>query len=345
MSTHTFIDALTSEGYYTFLSNLRNEGNTLYILSGSYGLFPYQLLQELSEDKDESIEYFHSFYYPDYYKGIRFKKEKVAIIYTGIKQHEVGVGKSIISLSSCINPNRLRLSIAREIKEKQKHELKCCHYLQEAKEIHFKRESLSKQAMDFQKADELVEKVIGEVFEQGIAKEHSQITTRFFGAFTTKGPINFIDSLTKSMEKRYILHGGAGSGKSTFMKKIIEIAKNNQESITIFPCSFDPQSIDMVLLEDRKIAFIDGTNPHPLSKGRERDEIIDMTAQCMNLNIRQQQQSEIERLTTDYQEKISLSKSHLYKASVYKQKIDEAYDYALIKKEYNQVKELLNQWI
>lgn len=64
--------------------------------------------------------------------------------------------------------------------------------------------------------------------------------------------------------KLYIIKGGAGTGKSSFMKKIKSIAKEKNIPYILFPCSSDPDSLDGIALPTLKLAFADGTAPHVL---------------------------------------------------------------------------------
>ena len=57
----------------------------------------------------------------------------------------------------------------------------------------------------------------------------------------------------------YLLKGGAGSGKSTFLK---QIATRAGESAELFCCGADPRSLDAVCLPLRKIVAMDATAPH-----------------------------------------------------------------------------------
>lgn len=75
----------------------------------------------------------------------------------------------------------------------------------------------------------------------------------------------------------YVIKGGSGVGKSTLMRNVIA-GTGMDENIVAVPCSSDVTSLDVVLLNDRNIALIDGTNPHmydPVSYGIN-GEIIDL---------------------------------------------------------------------
>lgn len=79
-------------------------------------------------------------------------------------------------------------------------------------------------------------------------------------------------------ERIYLIKGGPGTGKSTFMKKIGTYFLDKHENVEYMWCSSDPDSLDGVVLKNRRIAFIDGTAPHmidPKFPGAV-DEIIDL---------------------------------------------------------------------
>lgn len=64
------------------------------------------------------------------------------------------------------------------------------------------------------------------------------------------------------LEKTYILKGGPGTGKSTFMKTVSEIAKNKGLIVEHYICSSDPNSLDGIIILEKSIAILDGTSPH-----------------------------------------------------------------------------------
>ncbi len=84
----------------------------------------------------------------------------------------------------------------------------------------------------------------------------------FLGESSSSGYRTDIDRIIFDGEYfTYILKGGAGTGKSTLMKKIAEKFSESDET-DLYYCSSDPTSLDAVVLNKRKIAVIDGTSPH-----------------------------------------------------------------------------------
>lgn len=60
----------------------------------------------------------------------------------------------------------------------------------------------------------------------------------------------------------FIMKGGPGTGKSTFMKKIGEAMVKQGYNVEFHHCSSDNNSLDGIVIPELKIAFIDGTAPH-----------------------------------------------------------------------------------
>ncbi|MBP1572778.1 MAG: ATPase [Oscillospiraceae bacterium] len=59
----------------------------------------------------------------------------------------------------------------------------------------------------------------------------------------------------------YILKGGAGTGKSTLMKKVAAAFEDRCEVVRYY-CSSDPDSIDAVFVKQAGVIVVDGTAPH-----------------------------------------------------------------------------------
>ncbi len=85
----------------------------------------------------------------------------------------------------------------------------------------------------------------------------------FLGASSPEG---FFSLFRKSFDHHEwtacIIKGGPGTGKSSLMKRIAEAAALNDEKCQRAFCSSDPESLDAVILPDRKFVIMDGTAPH-----------------------------------------------------------------------------------
>lgn len=100
----------------------------------------------------------------------------------------------------------------------------------------------------------------------------------FPGGNTSLGFFSYYSDIINQDEadRIFIIKGGPGVGKSTFMKRIGAKMQENGYDVEYLHCSSDNNSLDGVKIPELKIAFIDGTAPHvvdPKSPGAV-DEIL-----------------------------------------------------------------------
>ncbi|WP_338832723.1 hypothetical protein MHLNE_13810 [Moorella humiferrea] len=99
----------------------------------------------------------------------------------------------------------------------------------------------------------------------------------FPGGNTCEGFYSFYDYIIEPDANRiFVVKGGPGVGKSTFMRKIGETMLTKGYDVEFHCCSSDNNSLDAVVIPAIKVALIDGTAPHivdPKNPGAV-DEII-----------------------------------------------------------------------
>ena len=116
--------------------------------------------------------------------------------------------------------------------------------------------------------------------------ENKKITTdfkekiEFFAAANSgRGFVSFYKEIfgAKAIERRYLIKGGPGTGKSTLMRRLADEAESRGMCVERYRCSSDASSLDGVIIEKR-IAIIDSTAPH--SEEAElvgaRDTLVDL---------------------------------------------------------------------
>lgn len=86
----------------------------------------------------------------------------------------------------------------------------------------------------------------------------------FPGSNTPNGFFPFFSYIVpqESANKIYVIKGGPGTGKSSFMKKIGAAATERGLDVEFFHCSSDPNSLDAIFIPSLNIALLDGTAPH-----------------------------------------------------------------------------------
>ena len=88
----------------------------------------------------------------------------------------------------------------------------------------------------------------------------------FLGANTGKGFVSVYADFCRpdSGNFLYVIKGGPGCGKSSFMKIIGKAAEEAGLDVEYVLCSADPDSLDGVLVPAWHTGYVDGTSPHVL---------------------------------------------------------------------------------
>ena len=81
----------------------------------------------------------------------------------------------------------------------------------------------------------------------------------------------------EGIKKRYVIKGGPGTGKSSFMKRAALRAESGGARVEYYYCSSDTSSLDGIVIDSR-IALLDGTSPHCYDTvlPGARDEIVNL---------------------------------------------------------------------
>lgn len=89
-------------------------------------------------------------------------------------------------------------------------------------------------------------------------------TSFFLGANNKAGYCSLFSEVYSPFEEghRYILKGGPGTGKSTFMKKAANLLEKRGLFLERCYCSADPTSLDAVIAPEIGFSIFDGTAPH-----------------------------------------------------------------------------------
>jgi hypothetical protein len=86
----------------------------------------------------------------------------------------------------------------------------------------------------------------------------------FPGGNTSLGFFSYYSDIItpEEADRLFVIKGGPGVGKSTFMKKIGEEMLEKGYNVEFLHCSSDNNSLDGIKIPDLKVAFLDGTAPH-----------------------------------------------------------------------------------
>lgn len=91
-----------------------------------------------------------------------------------------------------------------------------------------------------------------------------QFKKYFLGANSCEGFVSHFGDCYSPDDgwRAFIIKGGPGTGKSSFMKFIASKALQNGYDTELCVCSSDPHSLDGVIIKELKTVFLDGTAPH-----------------------------------------------------------------------------------
>lgn len=94
--------------------------------------------------------------------------------------------------------------------------------------------------------------------------EHDKGIRYFLGGNTAAGFYSLYDEFTQpeAGDFLWIIKGGPGCGKSSFMKRIARAAEGNGLTVERILCSGDPESLDGIYIRQARCAYVDGTAPH-----------------------------------------------------------------------------------
>ena len=124
----------------------------------------------------------------------------------------------------------------------------------------------------------------------------------FAAANSGRGFVSFYDKIfgRDEIERRYLIKGGPGTGKSTFMRRVADKAQSLGMNVERYRCSSDPTSLDGIIIEGR-VAVIDSTAPHAEEAELvgARDVLVDLGAFWNSLGL----YAERERIKTLTQKK------------------------------------------
>lgn len=343
----------SSVGFYSLFDEALKGLKTLWILKGGPGTGKSSLMKKIGkymEENDYDVEYVHCSSDNNSIDGVILPHFQIGIV-DGTAPHIIdpkypGVVDEIINLSDYRDDSVLHedseiiIKLTNEISEQFKKA-----YLQfaEGRKVHERKEEIYLSAMDFNMADKVTKELKDTIFSNLTATDENQCVKHlFFGAATPEGPVNFIENLTDNINKRYIIKGRSGCGKSTMMKRIGAEAEQKGLSVSYYHCALDPDSLDMIIIPGLSVAFLDGTAPHVIDPTRETDEVVDMFQLCVNQEIEVIKEKEIKTAEALYKKIMQEGTAHLKKAKALHDELEAYYVRAM---DFKKVDELTTELI
>ena len=321
-----FLRANTSSGLVNFTDNNLTGIENLYILKGDSGFIKSRILHNVAKYLNErqintecAVSPFDIFCLD----AIIIRDMKAAVIDCGCV--EKSYNGNLFDTNEFIRESKIGKykKLQKELAAKSLESLSGMYSAyREAKLIHDEWEKIYIENIDFERLNSFEEKVMEKLITEKSKAGRGRIYKRFFGASTPDGSVNYIENLTKSLKNRYFIKGRPGTGKSTFMKKILRKLQDFDYDCEIYYCSFDKNSLDMVLIPELSVCVFDSTAPHELFPSRDGDEILDFYKEAGLSGVDERLKNELSEIRNRYSFRITEGIAKLRLAIGYQKEVE-----------------------
>ncbi len=350
---HYYAGGNTAKGFYDlFPSNLAGL-QRIYILKGGPGTGKSHMMKKIAKvwgEKGYNLELIHCASDHQSLDGVIIRELKFGIV-DGMEPHVIepqapGALEEYVNLGVAWDSTQLikhRDDILRLQRDKKAAFQAAYKSFASGLAIHDDLEKIYINEMDFQKADELINRLIKQLFLQPKKSGEGIVRRRFLGATTPKGPNDFLPNITEGLSRRYFLKGRAGTGKSTALKKIAQTAKEYGFDLEIYHCGFDPESLDMVVVRELGWAVFDSTGPHEYFPEKDGDNIIDLYKHTVTPGTDEKYAPKIKEITKRYKTELKEGIGQLAHASKLHNQLEKIYiqaiDFHIVDRIYEQINE------
>lgn len=309
----------TAEGLKDFSeSNLKNIDNVFTLKHPSETL-KTAIIKRIVDHFESTcdIEIIESVYGKEYLDGAIVRDKSLAVISQLVEANNI----SEADLKNDTDFNEFnKLSTKKSFFENEAHESFAAGL-----KVHDELEKIYIDEMDFAKADQIADTYIKKIIGPPSITEKGFIYHRLFGTNTKDGVVNVVPELIASVSKVYYIKGRAGTGKSTFMKKITQACKDGGFELELYHCSFDPNSIDMLLVPELDFCMFDATDPHEFFPQRKNDEVVDLYEKLVTPGTDEKFAVDIDNINKKYKSYMKEGIEYLVEAGIYHSQLEEKF--------------------
>lgn len=284
----------TAYGFHSFYDNIiKTDANRIYILKGGPGVGKSTFMRKIGETVLEmgyDVEYHCCSSDNGSLDGLVIPSIQVALL-DGTSPHIVdpknpGAVDEIINLGEFWNEKGIRenreqiLAVNKEMGRLFKH---AYTYLAGAKTFLDEVESFYIESGAFNTGtfDKMVNNLTLEIFEgKPRITDNPRARHLFATANTPDGSVSHLETVVGHLNKRYIINGDDGTGKTTLVQRIMEAALTRGYNVTAFHCSLNPNKVEHLVIHDLSLAIINSVEPH-FYQPKEGDTVVN-TMTCVD---------------------------------------------------------------
>ena len=126
------------------------------------------------------------------------------------------------------------------------------------------------------------------------------------------------------------------------MKKLAATARECGLDVEVYPCGFDSESLDMVILRQLGICVFDATPPHELFPSRETDVVVDLYAAAVTPRTDEDNKEALSLIAAEYGRCIKGAQSHLARVHHLHDALEEYYISAM---DFSQTQQIMEDLI
>lgn len=200
-----------------------------------------------------------------------------------LEPSNMGGGHRVVSFYDIYDESKLREEnkiIAEHLEDAENVLEKALQALAEAKEIHDAWEAIHIRRMFWDLHEKLIKTLKDKLFGTMTLNKTATVSHRLVGSLTSVGACDYISSITSRLDRRLLIKGLPGTGKSTIMKALGEEAQRRGFDVLYGWCGLDPEGVDLVLFPELSICLFDATKPHQYDPEYKGDEIVDLVSMC-----------------------------------------------------------------
>lgn len=327
MSQKYYVAGNTAEGWVNHLPANLTDIQTIIVLEHESNRLKTSVLKQWiqMEENKEEVEVILSPLGQSYLDGFILRQQSLAVIVDRIAPSALKNTKTI-DLNQVVASLPMDQQMIDAKSTFEKHKQQAYKNFAQGLRIHDDLESIYINEMDFNKADEIAAELINDVFSDiPNRNREAKVYKRFFGTNTPEGAVNVVSEILADIQHAYFIKGRAGTGKSTFMKKVLQASLDKGLDIELYYCSFDPSSIDMVLVRELSFCIFDSTNPHEFFPEKPGHRVIDMYVKTVTPGTDEKYANKIADVTTDYKSYMKKGIKELEQADTALEKLEGRY--------------------